>query len=177
MVTQTSARKPGGSSGPSTGRNTAVLAATAATVAVLLLYPTSTNRGTTQRRPGVVAPAGVVAAAPGASTGSTTGGTTGGTTGSSRTPVLVNGAAADTPYGPVQVQLQIVGGKITAATAIDYPQSGGRDREINSYAIPLLQQETVTAQSAQIDTVSGATFTSNGYLQSLQSALDAAHLK
>jgi uncharacterized protein with FMN-binding domain len=75
------------------------------------------------------------------------------------------------------VQLQIRGGKIISATAIDYPQSGGRDVEINSYAIPVLQQETVAAQSAKIDTVSGATYTSNGYQQSLQSALDAAHMK
>jgi len=152
-----------------TRRNLAVLGATVATVAVLFLFPTSTNRTAAPRRSTAVAAAGVVtpAATPGASGGTTTGAAN----------ITVNGAAADTPYGPVQVQLQVSGGKIVAATAIDFPQSGGRDREINSYAIPLLQQETVTAQSAQIDTVSGATFTSDGYLQSLQSALDAAHLK
>jgi uncharacterized protein with FMN-binding domain len=89
--------------------------------------------------------------------------------------VTVNGAAVDTDYGPVQVQVSIKGGKIVSATAIAYPQSGGRDVEINSYAIPLLQQDTITKQSAQVDTVSGATYTSAGYRQSLQSALDAAH--
>ena len=90
---------------------------------------------------------------------------------------MVNGATVDTKYGPVQVQLDVRNGSIVSATAIQYPQSGGRDRQINSYAIPVLQQETVTAQSAQIDTVSGATFTSDGYRQSLQSAIDAAHVK
>jgi uncharacterized protein with FMN-binding domain len=159
------------STAPSARRNFVVLGATAATVAVLFLFPTSTNRTASPRRSTVVAPAGVVT--PGAGT---TPGASGGTTGAAAS-TTVNGAPADTPYGPVQVQLQITGGKIVSATAIDYPQSGGRDREINSYAIPVLQQETVTAQSAQIDTVSGATYTSDGYLQSLQSALDAAHLR
>jgi uncharacterized protein with FMN-binding domain len=156
-------------------RNAAVLLATAATVGVLFLYPTSTNRGTAQARPGLTqAPAGIVTPAPGPTSGGTTSGTTGGT-GTGNT--VVNGASADTVYGPVQVQLTISGGKIVSAVAIDYPQTGGRDREINSYAIPQLQQETVAAQSAQIDSVSGATYTSQGYIQSLQSALDAAHLK
>jgi uncharacterized protein with FMN-binding domain len=89
--------------------------------------------------------------------------------------VTVNGAAVDTDYGPVQVQISLRGSKIISATAIAYPQGSGRDLEINSYAIPMLQQDTVTKQSAQIDTVSGATYTSDGYRQSLQSALDAAH--
>jgi uncharacterized protein with FMN-binding domain len=89
--------------------------------------------------------------------------------------VTVNGAAVDTDYGPVQVQISLRGSKIISATAIAYPQESGRDMEINSYAIPILQQDTVTKQSAQVDTVSGATYTSDGYRQSLQSALDAAH--
>jgi uncharacterized protein with FMN-binding domain len=91
------------------------------------------------------------------------------------TTTTVNGVPADTQYGPVQVQVSIRGRRIIRANAIDYPQSGGRDREINSYAIPQLNQETVDAQSANIDSVSGATYTSDGYRQSLQSALDAAH--
>jgi uncharacterized protein with FMN-binding domain len=87
----------------------------------------------------------------------------------------VTGAAASTQFGPVQVRITVSAGKVVSATAIDYA-TGGRDGEINSYAIPMLQTETLTAQSAQIDTVSGATFTSQGYMQSLQSALDQAHL-
>ena len=142
-------------------RNAAVLGATAATVALLFLYPTSTNRGVEQKRPGqAVASPGV--APPSGSGGSAT--------------TVVNGTSADTRYGPVQVQLHIRGGRIVSATAIDYPQGSGRDREINSFAVPILQKETVSAQSAQIDTVSGATFTSEGYKTSLQAALDAAHL-
>jgi uncharacterized protein with FMN-binding domain len=89
--------------------------------------------------------------------------------------VTVNGAPADTQYGPVQVQITVRGGRIVKADAIDYPQGSRRDQDINSQAIPQLDQETVNAQSAQIDTVSGATYTSDGYRQSLQSALDAAH--
>jgi uncharacterized protein with FMN-binding domain len=57
-----------------------------------------------------------------------------------------------------------------------YPNGNGRDREINARALPVLTQETIAAQSAAIDTVSGATVTSNGYKESLQAALDAAHL-
>jgi len=88
---------------------------------------------------------------------------------------VVNGAPADTQYGPVQVQISIRNHRIIRADAIDYPQGSSRDQEINSYAIPQLDQETLDAQSANIDTVSGATYTSDGYRQSLQSALDAAH--
>jgi uncharacterized protein with FMN-binding domain len=89
--------------------------------------------------------------------------------------VTVNGAAYNTRYGPVQVQITIRSGRITGADAIEYPTGDRRDQEINSYAVPELNQETVDAQSAQIDTVSGATYTSDGYRQSLQSAIDAAN--
>jgi uncharacterized protein with FMN-binding domain len=89
--------------------------------------------------------------------------------------ITVNGAITDTMYGPVQVQVTVHGNRIVRAHAIDYPQGGGRDQQINSRAIPQLDQETVQAQSAHIDTVSGATYTSDGYRTSLQSALDAAH--
>jgi uncharacterized protein with FMN-binding domain len=87
----------------------------------------------------------------------------------------VNGQPADTRFGPVQVQVQVRAGRIVKADAVDYPQGSGRDQEINSFAIPQLDQETLSAQTAQVDTVSGATYTSDGYRQSLQSALDAAH--
>jgi uncharacterized protein with FMN-binding domain len=90
--------------------------------------------------------------------------------------LTVNGAVIDTMYGPVQVQVTVSSSRIVSADAINYPQGGGRDQEINSRAIPQLDQETMQAQSARIDTVSGATYTSDGYRRSLQSALDAAHL-
>ncbi len=66
-------------------------------------------------------------------------------------------------------------GKVTQAQAVVYPQENPRDQQINSYALPVLAQEAVSAQSAQIDAVSGATVTSDGYITSLQSALDRAH--
>ncbi|GMA19927.1 FMN-binding protein [Arsenicicoccus piscis] len=82
----------------------------------------------------------------------------------------------DTRWGPVQVKITVTNGKITAAEAVVYPTENGHDVEINSYAIPTLNQEAVSKQSANIDMVSGATVTSTGYLQSLQSALDQANL-
>jgi uncharacterized protein with FMN-binding domain len=84
----------------------------------------------------------------------------------------VTGTAVDTRYGPVQVKVTFVGTKITAIDAIQYPTESGRDQEINSQAIPMLQQEAMSSQSAKIDTISGATYTSEGYIQSLQSAID-----
>lgn len=86
----------------------------------------------------------------------------------------VTGIAEQTRYGPVQVQITVAGGRITAVDVVDYPTGNDRDREINSEAIPTLVDETVQAQSAQIDMVSGATYTSTGYVGSLQSALDKA---
>jgi uncharacterized protein with FMN-binding domain len=76
----------------------------------------------------------------------------------------------------VQVKITVSNGKVTAADAVAVPSGNFRDQEINSYAVPVLNQEVLDAQSAGIDTVSGATVTSDGYIQSLQSALDAAHL-
>jgi uncharacterized protein with FMN-binding domain len=89
--------------------------------------------------------------------------------------VVINGSPEATQYGPVQVQITLRGGHIITSEAIAYPQANGRDQEINSQAVPQLNQETLRADSAQIDTVSGATYTSGGYRGSLQSALDAAH--
>ncbi|NMM24901.1 MAG: FMN-binding protein [Phycicoccus sp.] len=86
------------------------------------------------------------------------------------------GQAADTRWGPVQVQLTVQGGKITRSRAVQYPQGTNVDAQINGYALPILDQEVVQKQSASIDTISGATVTSDGYLQSLQSAIDQAHL-
>jgi major membrane immunogen (membrane-anchored lipoprotein) len=107
--------------------------------------------------------------------GSSTGGssTGGSSTGSSRN---VTGRVAQTQWGPVQVRLTVTGGKITAAEAVQYPNGNGRDQQINSYALPVLGREVLAAQSGDIDLVSGATVTSDGYVTSLQSAIDKAHL-
>ncbi len=84
------------------------------------------------------------------------------------------GSSATTRYGPVQVQITVSGGSITDVQVPEYPSSNGRDQQINSRALPTLMQETIQAQSAQVDMVSGATYTSTGYRTSLQSALDQA---
>jgi major membrane immunogen (membrane-anchored lipoprotein) len=107
--------------------------------------------------------------------GSSTGGssTGGSSTGSSRN---VTGRVAQTQWGPVQVRLTVTAGKITAAEAVQYPNGNGRDQQINSYALPVLGREVLAAQSGDIDLVSGATVTSDGYVTSLQSAIDKAHL-
>lgn len=89
--------------------------------------------------------------------------------------LTVNGALVDTPYGPVQVQLRIRGGRIVTAKALVRPQGDSQTESINSRAVPVLDQEVVQAQNAGIDTVSGATYTSTGYKTSLQAALDSAH--
>jgi uncharacterized protein with FMN-binding domain len=83
---------------------------------------------------------------------------------------------AQTRWGPVQVVITVSGGKITAVDVPTYPTANGRDQQINAFAIPILKRETMSAQGADIDTVSGATVTSRGYIQSLQAAIDAAHL-
>jgi uncharacterized protein with FMN-binding domain len=98
---------------------------------------------------------------------------TAGTTGTAGT---VTGSVAQTRWGPVQVQITVQDGRITAVTVPQYPDGNGRDREINDVALPELVQETLSAQSADIDMVSGATVTSEGYLESLQSALDQVGL-
>lgn len=86
------------------------------------------------------------------------------------------GETVQTRWGPVQVQITVADGAITKATAVVYPNGNFRDQEINAYALPILEQEVLDAQGAGIDAVTGATVTSDGYVASLQSALDQAHL-
>ncbi|MFF7609652.1 FMN-binding protein [Streptomyces parvulus] len=83
----------------------------------------------------------------------------------------VTGDAATTQYGPVQVRLTVSGGKITGAEAVQAPKGGQSDR-VTADAVPKLNQAAVAAGTADIDAVSGATYTSAGYRKSLQSALD-----
>lgn len=85
------------------------------------------------------------------------------------------GSVASTRFGNVQVQVTIAAGAITDISALQLPSRDGRSVQIAQIAEPILHDEALTAQSAQIDTVSGATYTSQGYEKSLQSALDAAH--
>jgi uncharacterized protein with FMN-binding domain len=93
--------------------------------------------------------------------------------GNAQKPGTVTGDVVKTEYGPVQVRLTMSGGKITKADAVQAPAGGTSDQK-TALAVPKLNQEAVAAQSADIDAVSGATYTSGGYKKSLQSALDKA---
>jgi uncharacterized protein with FMN-binding domain len=106
-------------------------------------------------------------------TGPTSTGTVQGSTTRSTYSGQLTGSAIQTPYGVVKVQLTLANGKITEITVLQAPQ-GGRDTQLTNYATPQLRSEVLAAQSAQVDTISGATYTSIGYLQSVQSALDTA---
>ncbi len=77
-------------------------------------------------------------------------------------------------FGVVQVRLTLTNGKITAATAIQFPQDDPHSAQISQFSIPTLSQEVLSSQSAHIDAISGATYTSEAYAQSVQAALDAA---
>jgi uncharacterized protein with FMN-binding domain len=88
----------------------------------------------------------------------------------------VNGAVVRTPYGTVQVQVVLTGSRITDVRALHLTDANGTSRRISADAAPVLRREALTAQSAKVDTVSGATYTSQGYQMSLQAALDQAHL-
>ncbi len=103
-------------------------------------------------------------------------GTGTGTDSTGTTGTTVTGDVASTQWGPVQVSITVKAGRITAVTVPQYPSGNPRDTEINDVALPILTQETMSAQDAGIDMVSGATVTSTGYVQSLQSALDRAGL-
>jgi uncharacterized protein with FMN-binding domain len=88
----------------------------------------------------------------------------------------VTGSVVNTQWGPVQVQLVVSGGTIKQVRILQYPNGNSRDVQIADYALPILIRETMQTQTAHIDMVSGATFTSTGYIESLQSALDEANL-
>ena len=87
----------------------------------------------------------------------------------------VAGTVANTQYGPMQVQVTLAGTKITKVTVLQRTNDGTESDQIDATAIPQLTSETLAAQSARIDAVSGASYTSSGYIQSLQSALDQAN--
>ncbi len=102
---------------------------------------------------------------------SAAGGATGGTTAGGK---VVTGAVVNGPYGPSQVAITLSGGKITKVTVLQHTDDGENSQQIDGNALPKLTAETLTAQSAKIDAVSGASYTSAGYIKSLQSALDKA---
>jgi uncharacterized protein with FMN-binding domain len=90
--------------------------------------------------------------------------------------VTVTGPSVATEWGPVQVEITVTGSEVSDVQVLQYPNSNPKDQQINAYALPILVDETLQAQDANISMVSGATVTSVGYLQSLQAALDEAGL-
>jgi uncharacterized protein with FMN-binding domain len=115
---------------------------------------------------------------PSTSTGSTSSpGPTSSSASKSSSSKTYTGASADTPFGTVQVRITVASGKLTDVTAVHLTDNGGRSVEISNYAAPILRTEVLAAQSANVSSVGGATYTSQGYLTSLQSALDQAGLK
>ncbi|MEW1822582.1 FMN-binding protein [Arthrobacter sp. NPDC080031] len=88
-----------------------------------------------------------------------------------------DGSQIQTRYGTVQVQAVISGGKITDVVPLQLTDVGSLSGEIDQQAVPMLKSEVLSSQSANVDTVGGATYTSQGYLNSLQAALDAANFK
>jgi len=84
----------------------------------------------------------------------------------------VTGNVANTIYGPVQIQLVVKDNKIVKVSVLQQPRNTINDIQIGQFAFPRLIGETLTAQNAKIDSVSGATYTSGGYIASLQSAVD-----
>ena len=134
-------------------------------LALLFSYHTSTSSSTA---PGtsIAAPGGPGAVVSGSS----------GNGAASPSAKTVTGPSVDTQWGPVQVQITVDNGSVTDVSVVDYPSGNGRDQQINARALPILVSETLDAQSANIDMVSGATVTSDGYIESLQGALDQAGL-
>ena len=138
------------------------LASTITIVVLLFGYHTSTNKSTS------------AATVPSASAPTTTSSHQDSSSGNSSNIKTYTGSVAQTRWGPVQVKITVQDGKLTKVTVLQQPNGNRRDQEINDQALPILIDETVSAQSAKIDMVSGATVTSEGYLQSLQAAIDEA---
>ena len=163
------------------------LASTVTVVVLLFGYHTSTNSAATE----TTGSSSTASAAPSSSSTPAASGPPSSSSGASSSPSpsssssssssgsssgtkTYTGDVADTRWGPVEVEITVTDGKITKVTVLQSPSGNGRDLEINDRALPVLTQETIDAQSAKIDMISGATVTSDGYLTSLQSALDQA---
>lgn len=114
------------------------------------------------------------------SSSSSSGGTSSGTASPSASPTTAavsgtfTGDSVQTRYGAVQVQITVASGTISEVTALHLTDADGRSVSISNRAAPVLRQEALAAQSAQVQGVSGATYTSQAYLTSLQSAIDQA---
>jgi len=151
-------------------RNVAIFLSTLTVLVLLFSYRTSLSSGAGTEQ---IQDTGTGTAS-GSDAGSNTG--SGGSTKAGSGTKTYTGDAVATRWGTVKVKITVKSKKITAIQALKHPDDNPKDLQINAYCLPLLAKEVLTAQSAKIDTISGATVTSNGYITSLQSALDAAHL-
>jgi uncharacterized protein with FMN-binding domain len=175
----------------------ALLASCATTGGLTYFFAGTNTSQASSPIPGLVSPITTAAAAPSAATvapstpavTATTAPATTATTPTAATPtttapattaassvdvIAFDGDTIQTKFGPVQVQAQIQNGGLVAVAVVQYPDADGKSVRINERALPELQSEALAAQSAQVDTVSGATYTSNAYTTSLQSAIDEA---
>ena len=109
-------------------------------------------------------------------TGSSAAGSSGATATGSTASGTFKGTTVQTRFGPVQVQITVANGKITDVAALQLTNTDGKSIQISNRAAPLLRSKVLAAQSADVQTVSGATITSDAYLTSLQAAIDAANL-
>jgi uncharacterized protein with FMN-binding domain len=148
------------------------LVSTAAGLAAVLSFKTQGSAATSGAAAAPQTGTQATTSAP-ASAGSASKASKGGTADAAGAKVLT-GAVSNTPYGPMQVQVTLEGKKITGVKVLQQTNTGVMSQQIDSNSIPQLTKETLTVQSARIDTVSGATATSTGYINSLQSALDKA---
>ncbi len=167
-------------------RGIAALAITAVALVLLLSFKTpdvvpARNGGVAIVEPGSTA-------TPTPATGSTSGSTAAPAAGATPAPTTstgsgttsapsatIDGPVVDTRYGAIQVEIVVSGGQLQDVVAVQLP-AGRRSGQISNVAAPILREEALQAQSASIDTVSGATYTSDAYEQSLQAALDQAGL-
>jgi len=147
------------------------LASTVTIVVLLFGYHTSTNKTSS---PGILNDTSTPTTMSGKQSSSSANNRSSGSASSPAKITTYTGSVAQTRWGPVQVKITVQAGKLTKVTIMQHPSGNSRDAVINSQALPILIDETVQAQSANIDMVSGATVTSEGYLQSLQAALDQA---
>ena len=153
-----------------------VLGTTAAGLAALLSFKTHSLAApaASAASAGTPAPSAGASSPAGSADGQAASATHGASAPASAAARTVTGTVASTQHGPMQVQLTVAGTKITKVTLLQRTDDGAESDQIDAYAIPKLTSETLAAQSAHIDTVSGASYTSSGYIQSLQSALDKA---
>ena len=160
-------------------RGLAALAITTVALVLLLSFktpdaPLPGRSGTGAGNVAVVEPGARSTAAPRATAPRATATPTAGT-GDATATTTIDGPVVSTRYGPVQVEVVVADGRVEDVVALQLP-TGRRSGEISSWSEPLLRESALQAQSAQIDTVSGATYTSDAYARSLQAALDQAGL-